>query len=236
MEFILFLLFLILHLVFFAIVSYLSRLLFFEKKEEYYREEIVSLGRAIPIELLRIFESGGNAVLGLAFFTVSALVVFLWAMLGGAIGSPHYTHSLGNYFFHFPLFFFAFIFSYSFIKSSAEPNNPQDPLNILTKYGQAIAIGLGTGSLAKILTSYGMHHEMYFLFFFFHLILISLVSAYLWNGLSFLGLAMPSSTESNWEENNWQDDSEDFAYKKEENSLDSSDFDLEWDDFAEKPD
>jgi hypothetical protein len=220
MEFILFLIFLILHLAIFASLSYLSRLLFFEKKDEYYREEITSLGRAAPIEILRVLESGGNAILGLAFFFLSALFVFLWAMLGGAIGSPHYTHSIGNYFFHFPLFFFAFIFSYSFLKSAAQDDNPQDPLSILSNYGQAIATGLSIGSLSKILTSYGSYHEMYFFFYFVLLVLISFISAYLWNGRSLFGLEMPGSTGSNWEADSWQQDAE--SYEEQENFADNT--------------
>lgn len=250
MEFVLFLFFLILHLLGMACLSYLSRLLFFEKKDEYYREEILSLGRAIPVEILRIWESSGNTLLSAALFFISALCMYLWSMLGGMIGSPHYSHAWGNYFFHFPIFFYIFIFSFPFLKSAISQNNNQDFYFILTENGQSIASGLLAGSLAKILTSYGAHHEMYFVYYFLNALLGFFLSTYVWNGVQFLGFSFPGEGKNS---NEWDSDPESFnshsqnwdeeddlkspqTSRWDEDEISSSNFDSDPEEFAPKKD
>lgn len=188
MEFFLFILFTIIVLIIESLASYYVRILFFQPKVLYDREEIVSIHQFVWDNFLTILKKSTNP--GLAFLILLSGVFFsyLWAHLGGVIGSPHYTNELGNYFFHFPIWFLGFVFSYPFWKDAY-------PL-VYTQYSLAFSIGLGVGSVAKCFSSYGTYHEMYFLYGFIVLLIVVWVSIYLWNGYSFFGLRLPGYEET----------------------------------------
>lgn len=232
MEFLLFLLFVSLNLVLLGGVSYYSRILFFQRKQEYNREEITSIGRAIPIEILRILESGGNMGIGLGVLFFAIFISEFWARLGGLIGSPHYTHSIGNYFFHFPLFFIVFTLGYNFLKDAFGGRSQKEPSRTFWDHGQVFAIGLGVGSLSKALSSYGVHHEMYFFFCLLQILIVGSLSAWLWNGQKLFGLTLPGETIN----------SEDYEYTNEDSfhnewteppSDSPTEFNTEWDELDE---
>jgi hypothetical protein len=210
MEFLLFLLFICFSLIFLGAVSYYSRILFFRPKSSYNRDEITSLSRSIPLEILRVIESGGSMVIGISFLFAGALLSGLWARLGGLVGSPHYAHAPGNYFFHFPLFFLVFSLGFGIFKDAFKSN--VEPGKTFWENSQSFAVGLGVGALAKSLSSYGSYHEMYFAFSVLNLIIIGFLSAYVWNGERIFGLVTPgrpisSVGETTWEDNTtWDDD------------------------------
>lgn len=181
------------------------------------------------MEIMRVMESGNQLFMGLAFLLAGALVSALWARLGGLVGSPHYANSWGNYFFHFPILFIAFTLGYvfwkdAFLGSSGSHSDPSSHSadgrgggfgQIFWNHAQAFAVGLGTGSLAKTFSSYGAHHEMYFAFAFFQMLLIGWISAYLWNGERFFGITIPGKQPEY--ETNDSYDSDNFEYDESEN-------------------
>jgi hypothetical protein len=233
MEFLLFLLFVSLNLVFLGGVSYYSRILFFQRKQEYNREEITSIGRAIPIEILRILESGGNMGIGLGVLFIAVFISELWARLGGLIGSPHYTHSVGNYFFHFPLFFVVFTIGYSFLRDAFGGLSQKEPSKTFWDHGQVFAIGLGLGSLSKTLSSYGAHHEMYFVFCLLQILIVGSLSAWLWNGQRLFGLSLPGETQNSEEYEYTNNDSNEEDWNESKSSDSSTEFNSDWDDLGE---
>lgn len=197
MEFLLFLLFSCLHLLLFAGFSYYARILFFQKKEEYHREELIGLGSILPREILKVLESGGNFGLGLALCFAGIMLSGLWARLGGLIGQPHYAHSPGNYFFHFPLLFLAFTLGYSFLKDAFLGGKPSGSLaRSFWDNAQAFSVGLGVGAISKTISSYGVYHEMYFVFVLVQYTIVGGLSMWLWNGERVFGIQLPGSRKS----------------------------------------
>lgn len=213
MEFLLFLLFVCFCLIFLGAISYYSRILFFRPKESYNRDEITSLTRAVPMEILRILESGGSLVVGLGLLLAGAILSALWARLGGLVGSPHYAHAPGNYFFHFPLFFLVFSLAFGFLKD-AFGRGHSEPGKTFWENSQSFAVGLGAGALAKSLSSYGSYHEMYFAFSLLNLTIITFLSAYVWNGERIFGLVTPGRSNPYAPEDDYDsafDENEDFS-------------------------
>ncbi len=211
MEFLLFLFFLSISLFYLGAISYYSRILFLYPRDVYEREEIVSIGKAILQEIFQLFEATGHVGKGALAFLIGGLLPALWARFGGIVGSPHYTHSPGNYFFHFPFLFLAFSLSYGFWKLAYPPE--------ITRYGYPLAIGLGAGSIAKSLSSYGIYHEMYFAFSLLVVVIVSVVASYLWNREKFLGLELPGYEESQFNEYDDVNESIDASQKSEDTEI-----------------
>ncbi|WCL50934.1 hypothetical protein [Leptospira sp. GIMC2001] len=210
MEFLLFLLFILINLLLVGCVSYYARILFFQKKREYDREEIVALGRSIPSEILRIFESGGNLGIGAGIFLFGCILVGLWARLGGLIGSPHYAHAMGNYIFHFPLFFIIFTFGYTFLHSALGGNSHKEPSKTFWANCLPFAAGLGIGSISKSLSSYGAFHEMYFIFVIAQYLIVGIISAFLWNSRKFFGISLTKEILRDDYDRDFDDYSDDY--------------------------
>lgn len=100
MEFLLYLIFFGIVSILLVLASYYFKLLFLSGRESFERLELVDWIRIVPNELIKLLESGGSLqYAGIAFF-VSAFVSYLWTLLGGMIGAPHYADSFGNYFFY----------------------------------------------------------------------------------------------------------------------------------------
>jgi hypothetical protein len=214
MEFLLFLVFLALVLLGFASISYYGRILFLEPRAEYQREEIISLPRIWGDEIQKIMSSGGNFGIGFLTFFFSALLTYLWALLGGMIGRPHYSHSVGNYFFHFPLPFLLAIFCIPILERDSEAlGGSESPWKILWEQGLVISLGLGAGSVAKCFSSYGFYHEMYFFFSLIVFLGIGSIQPFLWNHLPLLGfpLGQIPSEASGREGNRKWTDAEDWS-------------------------
>jgi len=184
---ILFLFFLVFTTTLAGVLSYYVNLLFFDKKEVYEREEITQVLEPVIQIVGGVFESGGNLILGIGLFVGSALLVWLLGLLGGAVGTPHYTNSFGNYFFNAPILYLAFLFGFPFLK---EGFSSPGPTQLFFAHGRAVVSGLGLGSLSTNLATWGMYHEFYFLFVFLIGILVLYPLCFVWNGKSFFGISI----------------------------------------------
>jgi hypothetical protein len=187
MEFALFLFFLIFTTALTSVISYYINLLFFNKKEIYEREEITQVFEPVFRILLDVCKSGGNLFLGIGLFIGFALFAWTWALFGGAIGTAHYTNSLGNYFFNAPLLFLGFLFGFPFLKEGFSAPGPSKQF---FDSGRAILSGLGLGAWSASLATWGLYHEFYFLFVFLSGILVLYPLCYFWNGKAFFGITI----------------------------------------------
>jgi len=166
-----------------ALLTYYARLLFFEKKDAYPRHELTE---PIP-ETLRIFfevfSGAGKLTTNILAFVLGAFFAFLWAHWGGMIGSPSYTASFGNYFFHSPILFYLLYLAFPYLKEGfASPRT--EPL---WESEAPLLSGVVLGLLAQSWNAWAFHGEFSFLF----LLLGSGLSFYplvfLWNEKTFLG-------------------------------------------------
>lgn len=99
MEFLLYLIFFGIVSVVLALANYYFKLLFLSGRESFERLELVDWIRIVPDELIKLLEFNGSLQYGAIAFFVSAFVSYLWTLLGGIIGAPHYSDAFGNYFF-----------------------------------------------------------------------------------------------------------------------------------------
>ncbi|MDZ4726620.1 MAG: hypothetical protein SH817_10715 [Leptospira sp.] len=187
MEFALFLFFIVLTSTLTGVISYYANLLFFQKKEMYQREEITHIWEPALRLLLNVCESGGNLYIGLGLFFGFALFAWAWSLLGGILGTPHYTSSPGNYFFQTPLLFIGFLFGYNFLK---EGFSSPGPAKIFFDSGRAVLSGLGIGYFSSNLTVWGLYHEFFFLFVLISGLLVIYPLIYYWNGKAFFGITI----------------------------------------------
>jgi hypothetical protein len=187
MEFALFLFFLLFTATLTGILSYYINLLFFQKKEVYDREEITRVWEPALSILLSVCESGGNLFMGIGLFITSALFAWAWSLIGGLVGTPHYTHSLGNYFFASPLLFLGFLFGFPYLK---EGFSAPGPAKEFFDSGRSVLSGLGLGTWSANLAAWGLYHDFLFLFVLTSGIIVVYPLCYYWNGMAFFGIVI----------------------------------------------
>ncbi|TGN16901.1 hypothetical protein, partial [Leptospira idonii] len=210
MEFILFLFFLIFTTILTGVVGYYANLLFFNAKENYPREEITEIWGEVFRLTLGLFESGGNLVLGAVLFVTASLIAFFWSLLGGLIGTPHYSNAMGNYFFQFPILFFIFLFTYPFLKDAFGTVGTS---KILFENGRSVLAGLGLGTWSANLAAWGLYHEFYFLFVLMNGILVLWPLTYYWNGIRFFSITIGPAERftSHWDEDIYEEEEDPFT-------------------------
>ncbi|WP_411822337.1 hypothetical protein [Leptospira sp. 'Mane'] len=236
MEFFLFFIFLALSIILTGVLSYYSDLLFFSAKENYHRDEITKPWEQALQSLISVFESGGNLTIGASLFLFFALFAWFWSLLGGVVGSPHYTSSFGNYFFHLPLLFFGFLFGFPFLKEGFGQTGAG---KIFIDNGRSVLSGLGLGNLAANLSIWGLYHEFFFVFILITGILILWPLLSYWNHRKFFAVSIGPGPKysSGWENNDYDEYEEDQAgfensnYQTKASDSSSKFQESDWDDF-----
>ena len=110
MEFILYLIFFVICFILLALLRYYIQLFSDLERDQFDRSELIDFQKLIPKEMLNILEANGNMQEGLIAFLAFSLIAYGWSLLGGLIGSPHFTNEIGNYFFQSCLLFIAAYF------------------------------------------------------------------------------------------------------------------------------
>lgn len=203
-EYLLYLFFFLLVLFFVCVVSHYVAIFKDREREQFDRAELTDFRSFFVRELISLFETNGNMQYGIPAFLLGAIITHGWSLLGGMIGSPHFTNEFGNYFF-LSLFLFAlFAFGYPFIfdaffgeKRHSDPFNP-----LLMFFGQEIPFlsGMAISSIAANLSVYGLYHEIYFLFVFVNTLLIFGLLIYKINWESFFGIKKLGNAHTRAEE------------------------------------
>jgi len=182
MEFILYLIFFVICFILLALLRYYIQLFSDLERDQFDRSELIDFQKLIPKEMLNILEANGNMQEGLIAFLAFSLIAYGWSLLGGLIGSPHFTNEIGNYFFQSCLLFIAAYFGYAPLvdaflgsKKYAEPDS-----FIVRFFSQetCVLIGIGLACVAANLSVYGMHHQIAFPFTMFNTIVISAMLVY----------------------------------------------------------
>lgn len=152
----------------FVLLIHFARLFRDTSRENFDRSEIVDFQKNITREFIFLIESNKNSEMGLACLFLFSILGYVWTLLGGSIGSPHYTNELGNYFFlSFALpavlaFGYPYIlegFFYNYIK-----NKPDSFVSKFLKQQNTILAGVSISMVAANMTVYGYHHRIYFFF------------------------------------------------------------------------
>ncbi len=177
MEFILYLLFYTISFIVLALVRYYFLLFSDIGRDQFDRSELIDFGKLIPKEILNILEANGNMQEGLIAMSVFSLLAYGWSLLGGLIGTPHYTNEIGNYFFQSCLLFIGVYFGYApivhIILGSKKYSEPDSFLVRFLSQENCILIGVGLTCIAANLSVYGMHHQIAFPFTLLNTIVIS---------------------------------------------------------------
>lgn len=180
MEFFLYLVFVHITLVVFALIKYYVRLFGDSERESFTKSELTSFTSIIPKEILAFLELDGSMQYSLIALLVSNLIAYGWTITGGMIGSPHYTNEIGNYFFLSCLIFILFLFGYpELVETVFLPGAKSgNPLFKLLAQEHSIITGIGLALIGSNLAVYGLYHEIYFLFVFFNILIISVLTIY----------------------------------------------------------
>jgi hypothetical protein len=177
MEFILYLLFFTLGFIVLALIRYYVQLFSDVEREQFDRSELIDFQKLIPKEILNILEANGNMQDGLIAFTSFSLLAYFWTLLGGIIGTPHYTNEIGNYFFQSCFLFIGFFFGYSplveVILGSKKYSEPNSFIVQFLSQETCILIGVGLACISANLSVYGLHHQIPFPFTIFNILVIS---------------------------------------------------------------
>lgn len=208
MEFLLYLIFFGIVSILLVLASYYFKLLFLSGRESFERLELVDWIRIVPNELIKLLESGGSLqYAGIAFF-VSAFVSYLWTLLGGMIGAPHYADSFGNYFFLSFLLPVTLLTTYGILVELAlkdlPSTNPNHFLVLFLEQEVAILSGCSISVIASNLAVYGLFHEISFLFVFPNISIIAVLLVLRWNGKVKIGGIQFSGSKNR----SFQEDSE----------------------------
>lgn len=177
MEFILYLLFYTISFIVLALVRYYFLLFSDVGRDQFDRSELIDFGKLIPKEILNILEANGNMQEGLIAMIVFSLLAYGWSLLGGLIGTPHYTNEIGNYFFQSCLLFVGVFFGYApivdILLGSKKYSEPDSFLVKFLSQENCILIGVGLACIGANLSVYGMHHQIIFPFTLLNVIVIS---------------------------------------------------------------
>ncbi|ALO25691.1 MULTISPECIES: hypothetical protein [Leptospira] len=195
----------LLYLIFFGIVSgvlvladYYFKLLFLSGRESFERLELVDWIRIIPDELIKLLEFNGSLQYGAIAFFVSAFISYLWTLLGGIIGAPHYSDAFGNYFFLSFLLPATLLTTYGVLVELVLKDLPStSPNHFLVRFFEQ-EIPILSGSALSVISSnlavYGLFHEIPFLFVLPNISIIAVLLVLRWNGkVKFGGIQFSNS-------------------------------------------
>ncbi|WP_078129335.1 hypothetical protein [Leptospira alexanderi] len=183
----------LLYLIFFGIVSgvlvlanYYFKLLFLSGRKSFERLELVDWIRIVPDELIKLLESNGSLQYGAIALFVSAFVSYLWTLLGGIIGAPHYSDAFGNYFFLSFLLPVTLLTTYGVLVELVLKDLPStSPNHFLVRFFEQ-EIPILSGSAISVISSnlavYGLFHEIPFLFVLPNISIIAVLLVLRWNG------------------------------------------------------
>ena len=134
--------------------------LFGDQRDEYSRYELFSFQGILTSQWHEIF-SAPAAFLAFALF---AGFGWLWTLMGGIIGSPHFTNEPGNYFFHsFILLLLILTFRRNFADIILNKSGNSFLFQMIDSV-RAISLGTGASLIAATVTVYGYYHEIFFIF------------------------------------------------------------------------
>jgi hypothetical protein len=146
-------------------------------RDQFDRSELIDFGKLIPKEILNILESNGSLQDGIISMTVFSLLAYGWSLLGGLVGTPHYTNEIGNYFFQSCLLFVGVFFGYApivdIILGSKKYSEPDSFLVKFLSQENCILTGVGLACIAANISVYGMHHQIIFPFTLFNILVVS---------------------------------------------------------------
>ena len=182
MEFILYLIFFVICFILLALLRYYIQLFSDLERDQFDRSELIDFQKLIPKEMLNILEANGNMQEGLIAFLAFSLIAYGWSLLGGLIGSPHFTNEIGNYFFQSCLLFIAAYFGYApLVDAFLGSKKYAEPDSVIVRFFSqetCVLIGIGLACVAANLSVYGMHHQIAFPFTLFNTIVISAMLVY----------------------------------------------------------
>ncbi|XDD48789.1 hypothetical protein AB3N59_10015 [Leptospira sp. WS92.C1] len=183
----------LLYLIFFGfvsgvlvLVSYYFKLLFLSGRDSFEKTELVDWIRILPEELLKLLESNGSLQYGAIAFFISAFISYLWTLMGGMIGAPHYTDAFGNYFFLSFLLPITLFTTYGVLVELILKDLPStNPDHFLVRFFEQevpVLSGCSISVIASNLAVYGLFHEIPFLFVLPNVAIIGILLILRWNG------------------------------------------------------
>ncbi len=186
MEFLLYLIFFGFVTSVLVLVSYYFKLLFLSGRDSFERPELVDWIRILPEELLKLLESGGSLQYGAIAFSISAFISYLWTLMGGIIGAPHYADAFGNYFFLSFLLPVTLFTTYGVLVDLILKDLPStSPNHFLVRFFEQevpVLSGCSISVIASNLAVYGLFHEIPFLFVLPNVGIIGVLLVLRWNG------------------------------------------------------
>ncbi|MCE9500192.1 MAG: hypothetical protein K8R21_06815 [Leptospira sp.] len=194
MEFLVYLVFFFTTLVVITVLNYYIKLFSDYEKESFTRSELIDYLNIVPKEMLGLFESTQDITsAGIGFF-LSAFLTYIWSLLGGLVGSPHYTNEFGNYFFQSFLILGMLMATYSSIAEGILGDlihtNPEHFLVKLFNQEFTIVLGCGVSLIAANISVYGMYHQILFVFILPNICIIAGLILYKMSGKSMPGMNM----------------------------------------------
>jgi hypothetical protein len=174
MELLLFIFFFILTHNLLAIVSYYVLLFLGSDRDSFDRSELVDFKRIIPKQILSLFEGNGDLTFGIIAFFSAALISYLWMLLGGLLGTTHYSDEVAPYFFHSVLWPIAIYFGFPALKKFISSGyGDHHPISKFFSQDLAALAGSSITLIASSFAAYGAYHEMSFFILFLNSLLIS---------------------------------------------------------------
>lgn len=193
-EFIVFLICNLVLIIVFSLIRYYVLLFKEEHKESYSRDELIDFQRLIPKSILDIHEMNGSLQNFLIVYNIMALITFLFCLMGGMVGSPHYTSEIGNYFFLFPILFLICTFGYPYFVGAIFPDleyNNHSLIRQLISQESSIILSTGLSCIAMNFAVFGVYGQISFLFVLMNLVLVFAIL--IWK------LCKPTIIEENYE-------------------------------------
>jgi hypothetical protein len=207
-EFIVFLILNLFFVILFSLIRYYILLFKEEHRNEFSRDELVDFQKLVPKSILDIFEMNGNLPNSIIVYSIFMVITYLFSLLGGIVGSPHYTNEIGNYFFLLPILFLLICFGYSFLVSQLFPDleyNHHSFIRNLIYQESSLILSTGISCISMNFAVYGVYQQISFLFVLFNFILIF--------GILIWKLCKPNIIEENYEtegeyysEPDWEND------------------------------